>query len=351
MFIQAPVSGFTAAPPSQTFPAATVAFTNTTNAGPWSWLWKFGDGATSTIMSPSHTYAAPGQYNVGLYVNNSICTDSIKHMISILPTPPVAKFDSIQSGCMPLPITMSNNSLYATSYHWDFGDGGISTSKNATYTYYQSGTYRITLTVTGPGGTATKSQLITVYQTPRSNFEVAPTLVFVNDEKVRGFNLSQYADTYIWEFGDGDTAHVKEPFHKYMEEGTYDITLHAYSNNGCYDVFTLSPGVTVEPAGNLQFASAFRPNKDGPVEVEGIPSADQVDQFFYPGIQDKVIKYKLQIFNRLGVLIFQSDDINKGWNGYYKGNLCQQGVYIWYVEGKYANGKPFKKTGDVTLLH
>jgi len=39
------------------------------------------------------------------------------------------------------------------------------------------------------------------------------------------------------------------------------------------------------------------------------------------------------------------------WNGYYKGKLCPQGVYVWYVEGKYANGKPFKKVGDVTLLH
>jgi hypothetical protein len=51
------------------------------------------------------------------------------------------------------------------------------------------------------------------------------------------------------------------------------------------------------------------------------------------------------------VLIFQSNDINKGWNGYYKGRLVMQGVYVWYVEGKYANGKPFKKTGDITLLH
>ena len=77
------------------------------------------------------------------------------------------------------------------------------------YTYFQSGTYRIQLTVRGPGGTTVESQTITVYKTPRANFEVAPTLVFVNDEQVRGFNLSQYADTYIWEFGDGDTSHVK----------------------------------------------------------------------------------------------------------------------------------------------
>ena len=83
------------------------------------------------------------------------------------------------------------------------------------------------------------------------------SIVFVNDEKVRFFNLTQGADSYLWEFGDGDTSKVKEPFHKYMEEGVYDITLWAYSNNGCSDKFVLSPGVTVEPAGVLRFSTVF----------------------------------------------------------------------------------------------
>ena len=65
------------------------------------------------------------------------------------------------------------------------------------------------------------------YPSPKAYFEVSPTFVFVNDEKVRCFNLSQGADYYLWEFGDGDTSKVKEPFHKYMEAGVYDITLWA----------------------------------------------------------------------------------------------------------------------------
>ena len=118
------------------------------------------------------------------------------------------------------------------------------------------------------------------------------------------------------------------------------------------DKFILSPAVTVEPAGELLFSTVFQPNKEGPIDIDQLPTGgDQVDQFFYPPIRQKIIKYKLQIFNRLGVLIFQSDDINKPWNGYYKGKLCPQGVYVWYVEGKYQNGEPFKKVGDVTLLH
>ncbi|MBN1601314.1 MAG: gliding motility-associated C-terminal domain-containing protein, partial [Chitinispirillaceae bacterium] len=114
----------------------------------------------------------------------------------------------------------------------------------------------------------------------------------------------------------------------------------------------LSPAVTVEPAGEIRFSTVFMPNKEGPIERTDLPTGGtEIDQFFFPPIREKVINYKLQIFNRLGVLIFESHDINVPWNGYYKNELCPQGVYVWYVEGKYANGEPYKKVGDVTLLH
>ena len=65
---------------------------------------------------------------------------------------------------------------------------------------------------------------------------------------------------------------------------------------------------------------------------------------------DGVVEYHLQIFNRWGELIFESNDVNIGWDGYHKGEVCSQGVYVYKVTGKYANGRPFVQTGDVTLL-
>jgi hypothetical protein len=297
-----------------------------------------------------------GTFNVTLIVSNTNCSDSVKHPVSILPIPPVADFDSIPSGCSPLYVNINNTSLNTgmpgTTYHWDFGNGSTSSAKNPTYTYFTSGDYRITLTVTGPGGTDVEDQIVHAYESPKAYFEITPNTVYVNDEKVRCFNLSQNADHYLWEFGDGDTSKTKDPFHKYMTEGVYDITLHAYSLNGCYNTWTLSPGVTVEPAGVLRFSTVFTPNKTGPIDKTTLPTGGtEIDQFFFPPIREKVLNYKLQIFNRWGTLIFESHDINIPWNGYYKGKLCKQGVYVWFVEGKFANGKPFKKTGDVTLLH
>jgi hypothetical protein len=303
-------------------------------------------------MSPTHTYGVSGNFAVTLLVSNGICSDDVTHNVSVLPAPPIAEFDSIPPGCMPWNIAINNTSLYATSYYWDFGDGHSSNAMNPNYTYLQAGSYQVTLTVTGPGGTDTRSRMVYVYQAPKAYFEVSPVKVYVNDEKVRLFNLTEGGDNFIWEFGDGDTSHVRDPFHKYTTEGIYDITLHAYSANGCYDTYVLSPAVTVEPFGDIIFATVFRPNQDGPIEVDELPtSGDAVDQFFYPPIRETVLNYHLQIFDRWGSLLFESYDINKPWNGYYKNKLCQQGVYVWLVEGKYANGRPFKKAGDITLLH
>ncbi len=347
-----PLPGFTASPVSQVYPNATVTFTNTTNAGTWDWLWTFGDGNTSVIESPVYTYSAPGTYPVNLFVSNGVCSGDVTHSINILPTPPIADFDSIPSGCKVWTISPRNTSLYATSYYWEFGDGGVSTAKNPVYTYTTAGVYRVTLTVYGPGGSDSESQLVHVYDSPKAYFEVSPSTVYVNDEKIRCFNLSEGADYYIWEFGDGDTSHIADPFHKYTAEGIYDITLHAYSNNGCYDTYVLSPAVNVIPFGDLSFATVFRPNQTGEIDLDELPtSGDAVNQFFYPPIRETVINYHLQIFNRWGTLIYESWDINKPWNGYYKHKLCPQGVYVWLVEGKYANGRPFKKVGDITLLH
>jgi PKD repeat protein len=353
-----PIPQFTAVPLTQVFNAAgnPVTFTNTTNAGTWNWLWNFGDNTTSTDENPVHSYTGVGTYTVTLIAGNANCSDSVKHNVSVVPPAPVASFDSIPSGCAPLYVVTNNTSLNTevpgTTYLWDFGDGSKSTAKNPTYTYFTAGTYRIELVVTGPGGTSMATQVVNAYPSPKAYFEVTPVMVYVNDERIRCFNLSQGATSYLWDFGDGDTSKVKEPYHRYMEEGVFDITLWAYSDNGCTDMYVLAPAVTVEPVGELRFATVFQPNKTGPIERTDLPTGGtEVDQFFYPPIRQKVLKYKLQIFNRLGVLIFESDDINVPWNGYYKGKLCQQGVYVWYVEGKYANGQPFKKVGDVTLLH
>ncbi|MCA1741151.1 MAG: PKD domain-containing protein [Bacteroidales bacterium] len=347
-----PAPMFTATPATQTFPDATVTFGNLTPGTNWDYLWRFGDGNTSTGVSPVYTYSGPGSYNVTLIAGNGVCSDSMSIVIYINPSAPVADFDSIPGACTPYYASFTNTSQYAVTYLWEFGDGAISYEENPVHTYIRGGVYRVRLTATGPGGTDVREMMITVFNTPTSFFEAIPDSVYVDDESVRFFNMSEGADYFIWEFGDGDTSRLVDPYHKYMREGIYPVTLHAYTDEGCYNTYQLLPGVKVIPAGDLRFGNVFRPNLSGPIggDVTQLPR-DMLDMVFYPVVKEHIDNYKLQIFNRSGVLIFESNEINTGWDGYYKGQLCMQGVYVWYVEGNYASGKPFRKVGDITLLH
>jgi hypothetical protein len=65
-----------------------------------------------------------------------------------------------------------------------------------------------------------------------------------------------------------------------------------------------------------------------------------------------VIEFKMIIYTRWGTQIYESNNIYKGWDGYLgEGTLAEQGVYIYLVTGKYADGSSFKLVGDVTFLH
>ncbi|MCK4344332.1 MAG: PKD domain-containing protein, partial [Bacteroidales bacterium] len=350
-----PVANFSADPAYQIYPAATVDFSNLTNAGKWDFKWDFDDGNTSTEGNPTHTYDQPGDYRVLLEVSNEQCTDTISHLVTVSPALPIAQYDPVESGCMPWTLQFNNTSVFADTYQWSFGDGSISNAENPEYTYFEAGSYIIRLTVTGPGGTDEYVQVIEVYQEPVAKFSFTPDFVYVNDQAVHCLNRSLYADSYLWEFGDGQTDTSRDAYHAYSAEGEYYITLTVYTDNGCEDTHLADQPVTVEPAGEVRYPTAFRPNmnnegSDGGQDVTNIP-ASEINQYFFPPIQEKVDDYHLQIFNRWGEMLFESHDINIGWTGYYKGKLCKQDVYVWLVEGKYSNGKPFKKAGDITLLY
>jgi len=70
---------------------------------------------------------------------------------------------------------------------------------------------------------------------------------------------------------------------------------------------------------------------------------------FHP-VSKGVIQYELLIYNRWGELIFKSDDLGCGWNGYIDGTLAKQDVYVWKSQGKFSNGRAFEMAGDVTLI-
>lgn len=143
-----------------------IHFTNTTIGGN-SYKWDFGNGSTSTLESPSHTYNHPGVYTITLVAKNSEgCKDTVQGYLEVTDQvlSPDACFTIVNNNCTaPCTVTLSNCSSHADSYWWDFGDGTTSTLANPDKLYNQPGSYTVTLTAYGNNGQSdTQTGVVTI---------------------------------------------------------------------------------------------------------------------------------------------------------------------------------------------
>jgi PKD repeat protein len=145
---------FNAAPTAGLAPLV-VDFSNESIGDYTSSSWDFGDGGSSTQTNPSHTYTSHGVYSVTLTVSGPGGSKSYTRQNYVTIYEPVnASFQAFPSiGLPPLEVGFTNTSTGAyNSSSWSFGDSGTSTLTDPSHIYPSSGTYTVTLTVTGPGG-------------------------------------------------------------------------------------------------------------------------------------------------------------------------------------------------------
>jgi PKD repeat protein len=256
---------------------------------------------------------------------------------------------SAKEGCAPLKIRFYNKSNSFDSCRWTFGDGGYSKEKNPDWIFDVEGEFKVVLNMFGPDGLRTASStVITVYPKPLARFEIAPEKAVLPEDEIHFYNYSTDAVNFKWDFGDGSSSELFEPFHRYAKFGNYNLRLVVSSENGCSDSLVVLNAFSGS-AYFIDFPNAFIPNPEGPTGGLYSSKSDEAAQVFHPGFSG-VSDYQLKIFSKLGLLIFESNDINIGWDGYFKGQLSNPGVYIWKVRGNFRNGEPFIKMGDVTLL-
>jgi hypothetical protein len=275
------------------------------------------------------------------------------HIRVTYPPVPQAYWLPDTSGCNPLTVQFRNKSKTGDTYIWDFGDKTYSVEKNPVHTYFVPGNYIVRLTVTNLAGSSYHQGIIVVFQQPAAIFAAYPTNVTNNNQIVIFTNHSYFGESYLWNFGDSTSSSDVNPYHKYEKPGSYTVKLFAVSADGCVDSAFLNTPVVVDwKTGDINFANVFKWNESGPtggIWREGAHS--DMDKVFRPFFEN-VIEYKLQIFSRWGVLIYESDDLAKGWDGYRDdGTLAPQGVYVWKVTGRFADGDYFTRIGDVTFLH
>jgi gliding motility-associated-like protein len=236
--------------------ASTITNTSSISTGTLSYLWRLGNGTTSTATNPAPVYSQQGAYDVRLIATaNTGCTDSTTKPIVVygLPTAQFASADV----CLGTATPFTNYSVGNATQKWTFLTGQTSTAANPTYTYAADGTYPVKLVVTSADGckdSITKSALVN--PVPTSNFSNSTASTCLASHLYTFTNLSAInSGTYksSWAFGDNTVSTAVSPTKKYATEGSYTVTLTNTSDKGCVSS-TASQTVTVAPMPVIKFS-------------------------------------------------------------------------------------------------
>jgi PKD repeat protein len=229
--------------------AANFTNTSTLSAGNMTFQWKFGDGNSSSLTSPSNTYANGGNYIVTLTATTDKgCVNTATGNVLVF-AKPTANFNA-KDVCQGTAMTFNNTSVGGTTWLWDFGDATTSTSASPTKTYTNAGTYTVKLTATnGNNCSDVYSMQVTVNPNPVASFTAADKCY---GQAVNFTNTSTNANDVYWNFGDGNTSNSFNPSYNYPASGTYNVTLNVESNFGCTGSITKS--VTVYAAPKVSFS-------------------------------------------------------------------------------------------------
>jgi gliding motility-associated-like protein len=318
----------------------TVNFLNT-SVGGTTYHWDFGvketDADTSDDFEPTYTYPDSGTYVVTLYVNkNTTCGDSISRFVKVYPklrTNFTAKNfvcpgDTVQ-------FTDQTTSTYnVNNWTWDFDDHTpFDTTQNPKHVFQYGGLYNVGYIVKNTQGcidTAFKKIIVDPFIAFAGNdtFIVKGERIFFNAKG--GGSYLWTPSTYL------NNPNIGNPIGTFTDKGTFYYVVTVTSDSGCVSRDTVKIDVIENPY--LSTPNAFTPNGDG------------VNDTFRPlAVGYQSIRF-FRVFNRYGQEIFYTDSFNQGWDGTFKGQQCDLGVYYWMlgVKDRFGNNKELK--GDVTLI-
>ena len=210
--------------------------------------WDFGDGNTSILTNPSHSYSASGTYIVNLVGISSTngCISQISHEVKVKSTPISNFTTSLNNGCIPLPISFNSSSINSDFEYWDFGDGNTSNTINPIHIYNTAGTYSIKqVSVNLNGCRDSISHLIIAHPLPISNFTITESNVCLSPLIVTTSNTSSGAISYTWDFNNGtNPSYLNNPVATYPNSGNYSISLISENVFHCKDTSVLDLNIS-----------------------------------------------------------------------------------------------------------
>src|SRR5690554_157366 len=341
--------------PTQFSDASTISNAFTTNEIV-DWNWNFGNGNTSRLSSPTHTYLSDGDYTSQLEViSNHGCSNQETITVTVHPKPTASFVGTDLNGCAPVCFNLTSTSQVSApgnieNYEWKFSDGSSysTTSPNLNDCLENNtgsvNTYNVELIITTTHGcidSHKKFNYIDVYHNPVAEFTYSPVEIDVLDPTIRITNNSIHADTYSWTIFQYASNNKYEPIFEFEAiPDTHDIRLITATKEGCID--TTFSSVIVHDKLVMHVPNTFTP--------DGNNYNETFQPQFISGFDPQ--NFNLKIFNRWGEILFESNNDKIGWNGTYGGDkVAEEGVYIWKVEFK-ENGKDKRQiiNGHVQLL-
>ncbi|HNS16333.1 MAG TPA: PKD domain-containing protein [Bacteroidales bacterium] len=226
--------------------------------------WDFGDGMSSWEVNPTHLYTLEKDYQVVLKAYGLSETEIASEVIHICEMP-TASFTYELSPWGHLVLT--DQSIKAKTWLWDFGDGSSSTESSPEHYYQEDGNYPVTLIVARGECTDTATTVVNVCLFPKADFyyEIYGIEIFF-------YNTSLRADSLAWDFRDGSGSSLANPVHSFSVTGEYNVVLHVYNDCG-------QDSVT-----HMVYVGLEDMDKDVPVSIYPVPASDQVyilPEFYY----------------------------------------------------------------------
>lgn len=321
--------------------------------------WTGGNGIynkSSTDLTgkyiPTADEIAAGKVTLFLTTNKTglcpVATDTVTHLIN--PNPVVQFAVDTPQACPPHCVDFFDSTTVKGSnivkWAWTFGIDSSKVKNPVGICFEKPGKYDVALTGTSDKGCSTtlnKNLYIETYPKPHADFYAVPFAVSLYDPTIQFKDLSSTdVITWTWNLGDGQIISPKtqNPWHNY-EVGVsakYLVKLFVMNDHGCVD----STYRTVEVLPEFTF---YIPNAFTPTRADGVN-----DTFFGKGVG--ILEYHIWIFDRWGNMVFNTADINTGWDG--RANegqdIAQQDVYVWKVKLKDVFGKYHDYIGTVTLM-
>ncbi|MEA3443972.1 MAG: PKD domain-containing protein, partial [Bacteroidota bacterium] len=212
------------------------------------WTWDFGDGTTSTLQNPTHTYSAYGVYNVCLSIFTSdSCTSTACYDVYAI--------DSTSTGCnayfayggtggIMLPgvfVDGSTSTGNILAWFWSFGDGAYSTDQNPTHYYASSGYYNVCLDIVTDNGCA-DTYCDTIYYDSTGVSWCNANFDYVFNPSINcvyGYDFTDFSTasgnilSWTWDFDDGTTSTDQNPVHCFSATGVYHVCLEIMTDDSC----------------------------------------------------------------------------------------------------------------------